>query len=183
MIVWAPLSIWSTRRLSKAVARLKRTVTWPPRETAERLSMRGSAATDVASNRVRMENARERTVWLFYHSLRLRVPQHPARGQLFILLRGRVEHLLDEARVQRVTGLRGADLADDRTADEREIAQQIEDLVADEPVAGAKLAAHDALVVEHDAGIDRAPPREARRAGALHNAPETERAGGGGRPW
>src|SRR6476619_4166878 len=114
MIVWAPLSIWSTRRWSNAAARLKRTVTWPPRETAVRLSILGSATTDVASNRVRMKNARARTVWLFYHSLRLRVPQHPARGQLLVLLRGRAQHLLDEARVQRVTGLRGADLADDR---------------------------------------------------------------------
>src|SRR4051812_2280685 len=179
MIVCAPLSIWSTRRLSKAVARLKRTVTWPPRETAERLSMRGSATTDVASNRVRMENARERTVWLFYHSLRLRVPQHPARGQLFILLGRGVEHLLDEARVQCVTGFRGADLADDRPADECEVAEQIEDLVADELVPEAKLAAHDALVVEHDAVIDRAAARETGSAELLDVAHEAERAGGG----
>src|SRR4051794_38663156 len=179
MIVWAPLSIWSTRRLSKAVARLKRTVTWPPRETAERLSMRGSATTDVASNRVRMENARERTVWLFYHSLRLRVPKHPARGQLLILLGRGVEHLLDEARVQCVTGLRGADLADDRTADECEIAEQIENLVAHELVAEAELAAHDALVVEHDAVIDRAAARETGSAELLNVAHEAERAGGG----
>src|SRR3954447_3261982 len=213
MSVCAPLPIWSTRRLSKALARSKRTVTCPPTERAVRFSILGSAArTEPASSRVRMERAKRRTVWPFYHSrsaavsaavggrlagdntkrpgedarsLRARMPallrfgvsEHAARRQFFVLLGGGLEDLLHEAGVERVAGLRGADLADDRAADEREIAQQIEDLVADELVAEAEVAADHAFVVEHDAVLDRAAAGEAGSAHLLDIAQEAKRAG------
>src|SRR5947207_5310171 len=81
--------------------------------------------------------------------------------------------------MERMPGLRRGDLADDGTADEREVAEEVEDLVADELVAEAEVAADHSFVVEHDAVLDRAAARETGGAHLLDVAQETERTGRG----
>src|SRR5437868_5501367 len=59
-------------------------------------------------------------------------------GAVFVfvlLLAGGAQDLADKARVQRVSGAMGGDLAGDRASDQGEVAEKIEDLVADEFIA------------------------------------------------
>ena len=106
---------------------------------------------------------------------KLSTPRGGHRRRAFLGF-GSAKNLLDEARVQRVAGPVRGDLADDRTADQGEVADQVEDLVADELVAEAERSVHDAAVVEDDAVLDRAAARQAGRAQLLDVVHEAERA-------
>src|SRR5688500_17866722 len=64
---------------------------------------------------------------------------------------GSRQDLGHELRVESVTGAGGVDLADDRSSEKREVAQEVENLVADELVAKTQRAVHDTAVVEDDA--------------------------------
>src|SRR5581483_3038886 len=106
--------------------------------------------------------------------LRLGVSGDAGRLEVFILFGGGLQDLLHETRMHRVAGLRGRDLADDRPPDEREITEQVEDLVANELIAEAELAVHDTLIIEHDAVFDRPAARQTGSAKLLDIAHETE---------
>src|SRR5688500_5580415 len=95
-----------------------------------------------------------RTVWLFYHiwlerrpsgrrgteRLRERRLDRAAERDpcLFALVRGRPQQLGDERGVHGVTGAVGGDLPGDRRPDEGQVADEVEDLVADEFVLEAQ---------------------------------------------
>src|SRR4029078_13383284 len=111
---------------------------------------------------------KDRTVWLFYHTLgqmwsaaamppllERRHGRRTPHGEIAFLAEPRLaQQLLHEARVQGVPGADGGDLAVDRAAEERQIADQVEDLVAHEFVAEAQRPVHHARVVEDDAVLD-----------------------------
>ena len=87
---------------------------------------------------------------------------------------GRREKLGDEFRVESVTGAMGGDLSDDRSADQSEVADQVEDFVTDEFVAETERAAGDMVIVEHDTVLDRTSAGKAGRAQFLNVAHETK---------
>src|ERR1051325_510637 len=112
---------------------------------------------------------KDRTVWLFYHTLaqmwsaaampplseRRHGRRTPHREIAVFPVSALPQQLLDEARGQGAPGADRGDLADDRAADERQVADEIEHLVAHELIAEAQGAVHYALVVEDDAVLDR----------------------------
>src|SRR6266849_9808623 len=127
---------------------------------------------------MRMKRAEGRTVWLFYHTLRGLCEERLRRRsfvEAFLTARGRLDHLRHEARMEGVPGPMRGDLASDRTADQREVAQQIEDLMTDEFVAEAERPVDHGVVVEHDAVLDGPASRQARGAKLLDVADESER--------
>src|SRR5256885_14868859 len=71
------------------------------------------------------------------------------------------EGLLDgehELEVERVAAVARDDVAEDGSAEQRQVADQIEDLVPDELVAVAE-AVERAAVADDDRGVERATPR------------------------
>src|ERR1051325_1348582 len=107
---------------------------------------------------------KDRTVWLFYHTLaqmwsaaampplseRRHGRRNPHREIPVFPGSALPQQLLDEARVQGVPGADRGDLADDRAADQGEVADEVEHLMAHELVAEAQGTVHYALVVEND---------------------------------
>src|SRR5205085_8000542 len=80
--------------------------------------------------------------------------------RLTLLLDGGAENLLHEAGVKRVACTMRCDLAGNRTSDEREVANEIENLVAHEFIAEAQRAVHHSAVIENDRVLHRAASRE-----------------------
>ena len=81
-----------------------------------------------------------------------------------------------------MSGTVRGDLADDRTTDEGQVAEKVEDLVADELVAETEWTVDHALIVESDAVLDRAAPSQTGRAKLLDLAHEAEGPGWGDLP-
>src|SRR6185295_10220110 len=71
------------------------------------------------------------------------------------------ENLRRELGVQRVAGAVGYEVADDGIADEREIADGVEDLMADELVLETERVVEHAGLAEDDGILQRAAEREA----------------------
>src|SRR5258708_7775917 len=162
---------------SNACAIVNRTLTCRFAAFAESASIVGSSASPTpAISKNRDAKTSGRTVWFFYHTTPTDLDdfrlgeafERPCGDRRFAFLGFySAKNLLDESRVERVTGLVRRDLADYRPADERQVADQIEDLVADEPVAGAEAAGHHAPLLENHAVLDRNPARENRRPALL----------------
>src|ERR1051325_4240798 len=133
---------------------------------------------------------KDRTVWLFYHTLaqmwsaaampplseRRHGRRTPHREIAVFPVSALPQQLLDEARGQGAPGADRGDLADDRAADERQVADEIEHLVAHELIAEAQGAVHYALVVEDDAVLDRPAAGQAGGAELVDVAQEPVRA-------
>src|SRR5205823_7963373 len=112
-----------------------------------------------------------------HHIARLReLLDRPCRELALFAEPGLAQHLLDEARVQGVAGADRGDLADDGAADQGEVADEVEHLVADELVAEAQRSVHHAALVEDDAVLDRAAARQAGRAQLVDVLEEAVRA-------
>ena len=78
--------------------------------------------------------------------------------------------------MQRVTAAVGDDVADDRVADQGQVADRVEDLVADELVLEAERVVQHAGLADHDGVVERAAEREALLAQRLDFLEERERA-------
>ena len=87
-----------------------------------------------------------------------------------------LEELRGERGVQGVAAAVRDDVADDRVADERQIADDVEDLVADELVLEAQRVVEHAGLAEHDRVVERAAEGEALLAQRLDFLQEPERA-------
>ena len=83
-----------------------------------------------------------------------------------------------ELDVQRVTGLPRVDAAVQGPAEQRQVADEVQDLVADELVAEPQGPGHDAAVVENDRVVEAAAPRQAAGAQGFDLAGEPEGARG-----
>ena len=66
------------------------------------------------------------------------------------------QHLRGKRRVQRVTAAMGDEVADQRTADERHVANHIQNLVPHELVVEAERVVEDAGVADDDGVLERA---------------------------
>src|SRR5947209_10320866 len=75
-----------------------------------------------------------------------------------------------------MTGAIRRDLTDDRTSNQREVAEQVQDLVPDKLIFESKRTIDDPLVIEDDAVLDRSAARQSRRAELLDVAEKSERA-------
>ena len=82
-----------------------------------------------------------------------------------------------ERRVQRVAAAVRDEMADHREADERQIADDVEDLVADELVLEAQRVVQHAGLSEHDRVVERAAERQAALPQHLDFLQEAKRAG------
>src|SRR5436190_20249141 len=103
-------------------------------------------------------------MWLFYHTWQaLGECLLGRRGLTEILFRSRggFENLRHEARMQGVTSPASDDLASHRTPNEGQVAEEVEDLVADELVAEAQRSVHHVVVAEDDAVLDGPAASEA----------------------
>ena len=86
------------------------------------------------------------------------------------------QNLRRELGMKRVTGAVRDQVADHRIADQREIADGVEDLVADELVLEAERVVQDAGLAEHDRVVERAAERQAVLPQHLDVLEERERA-------
>src|SRR6266498_1731144 len=82
-----------------------------------------------------------------------------------------------ELDVERVPRLAGADVAGKRAAQEREVSDEVQDLVPHELVAEAQGPGNDAALVEDDRVVKTASPRQPASAHRLDVAGETKRPG------
>ena len=73
-----------------------------------------------------------------------------------------------------MTRLGGLEPAQDRVAEERQVADRVEDLVAHELVLEAQLVVEDAGLADHDRVLEAAAERQAALAQELHLAQEAE---------
>ena len=89
------------------------------------------------------------------------------------------ENLGGKRRVQRVPRAVRDQVADDRIADERQVANRIEDLVADELVLEAQRVVQHARLTQHDRILQRAAQRQAILPQHFYVLEERERAGRG----
>src|SRR6267142_3994552 len=90
------------------------------------------------------------------------------------------EELAHQLLVEGVPGLHGGELADDGHPDQGEVAERVEDLVADELVREAEpFGVEDVEVVHHHRVLERAAAGEARLVEALYVALEAKRPGPG----
>src|SRR5688500_2506474 len=138
---------------------------------------------------VKVRSRYTRTVWLFYHtwapcaSVALRgergSDRFGLRIRLWFLRVGLKVQSGRNSGVEGVTGFEGGALAHYGTADQRQVAHQVHDLVPDEFVAEAQLAANHAVIIENDAVIDRAASSQSGRAQHVHVAGEAECTRGG----
>src|SRR6266851_38292 len=76
--------------------------------------------------------------------------------------------------VQRVAGLAGADVPVERTPEQLEVADEVEDLVANELVAEPQRTGQDPFLVEDDRVVEASAPREPARAHPFDVAGESE---------
>src|SRR5438309_5978413 len=127
---------------------------------------------------MRVNRAEDRTVWLFYHtSTELREERlgRCSFAEVFLGACRGLDDLRDETRVERVTGAMRGDFTRDRSSDQREVAEEIEDLVADEFVAEAERPIDDRVVVEDDAVLHSSTARESGGAKLFDLAHKSER--------
>src|SRR5215212_7705623 len=89
---------------------------------------------------------------------------------------GFLENLRGKFGVERVAGAMSDKMADDRVAHEREVADSIEDLVADELVLEAERVVEDAGLAEDDGVVERAAERQAVLSQHLDILEERKRA-------
>src|SRR5262245_46291862 len=87
-----------------------------------------------------------------------------------------LEQLRRHGRVQRVPAAMRDGMRGDGVSEEREAADEIEDLVADELVFEAQRAVEDAGVANHDRVVERSAQRQTVLAQHLHFLQEGERA-------
>ncbi len=87
--------------------------------------------------------------------------------------------LAGQRRVQGVAGLRRLEVAEQRVAEQRQVADRVEDLVAHELVLEAQLVVEHAGLADHHRVLEAAAQGEAVPAQRLHLAQEAERARGG----
>src|SRR5260370_32685344 len=121
----------------------------------------GIARAWAVEGRMRRDVARARrrsTVWLFYHTSNFgalggpRRLQRSSHAHRFLAPRRHLEDSLDEARVQGVARSVRGDLADYRPANESQVADEVEDLVAGVLVPEPERAAEQRLLVAGGSG-------------------------------